>query len=456
MNHRISVLLILLTGLPPALDAQVKHAKQIARIDSIVRKAISDGPIPGVSIGVSRGKETVVAKGYGFASLQDSTPATAETVYPIASITKQFTAAAIMQLIQEDSLELKGELSHYLPAFTFPGHKVTIKHLLSHTSGIPNDTRRDASGHRRSALEFSPAEFQGIFDTLPREFAPGEKFAYSNSGYYLLGLIIEKVSGKTYSDFVQQRLFRPAGMKSSSDCNENPSGRARGYDRTDRVLVPASELGGGKLFAAAGLCSTVLDLLQWQRALNDRKIVNLFSWNQMKEPIELKDGSRATYGYGTALGRLAKHRFLGHGGSVPGFSSQLSFFPDDDVTIVVLANSERALTRRIADQIAIIMLGIIEPKVKDLPLTAEEVKRYLGTFDLSGETLRVYREKESLLVRIGEADGLRLVYQGSNEFAVESDPATRIYFRVSQGRAKSLTFSAGDLTLNAERKGDGS
>jgi CubicO group peptidase (beta-lactamase class C family) len=453
MNNRVLTGAIAIVMLPAAVAGQqVKHGKQIARIDSVVQKAMRDGPIPGMSIAVARGKETIVAKGYGYANLTDSTPATAHTVYPIASITKQFTAAAVMQLIEADSLELKGELSRYLPEFRSQGQKVTVKHLLSHTSGIPNDTRPDAQGHRHSALEFSPAEFIRVFDTLPRDFPPGEKFSYSNSGYYLLGLIIEKISGKKYASFVHERLFEHAQMNSSGDCNDHPSGLARGYDRPDTVQVPAQEISGGRLYAAAGLCSTVLDLVQWQKALKDRKIVNAFSWNLMKEPAELKDGSRATYGFGTVLGHIGKHRYLGHGGSVPGFSSQLAYYPDDELTIVVLANSEQALTRRIADQIAIIMLGIIEPKVKDLPLAAADLDHYLGTFDLAGEALNISAQGGKLLMRLGGGDGVRLLYQGSNEFVAEPDPSTKIYFRMSHGEAKSLQFSTGELTLDAKRK----
>lgn len=441
--------LLVISFLPAVLAAQepVKHARQVAKIDSVVQKAMADGPIPGLSIAVARHKETIVAKGYGFANLADSTPATAETVYPIASITKQFTAAAILQQVEQDKLDLKDDVTKYVPEFASEGRKITIKQLLNHTSGVPNDA---APAH--SALDFTPTEFLTAFAPLPTEFPPGEQFAYSNSGYYLLGLVLEKVSGEKYGEYLKNHVFPAAQMAASAYCNDPGVQHATGYDRPDSILVQAPPIGRDRLYAAAGICSTVLDLIKWQRALEDRKVVNGLSWSQMKEPTELKDGSRASYGFGIALGRLDKHRSLGHGGSVPGFSSQLSFYPDDELTIVVLANSERALTRRIADQIAIILLGVIEPKVKDLPLGAGDLERYVGVFDLSGQPLEVYVSGARLMMKIGQTDGIRLLYQGTNEFVTEPDPATKVYFRLSQGKAKSLLFSAGQLNMTADRK----
>ncbi|MBI4500332.1 MAG: beta-lactamase family protein [Gemmatimonadetes bacterium] len=452
---RRSLLLAAVAGLPVQLAAQqVKHARLVARVDSIAHQALEEAKIPGLSIAVARGKETLLARGYGYARLGDSVQATPETVYPIASVTKQFTAAAIMRLAEQGRLKLKDEISRYLPDYPVQGRKVTIQQLLSHTSGIPDNAGADSSGTHRSALDFTPAEFLAVSGERPFDFAPGEKFAYSNSGYYVLGLLIEKIAGQSYGEFVEQVLLAPAGMTSSRYCHADDSGRARGYDVVDGVVAAARPFREGELFAAAGLCSTVLDLIKWQRALKDWKAVRGLSWKQMIEPVELKDGSRASYGFGIALGRLGKHRSIGHGGSVRGFSSQLSFYPDDNVTIVVLANSERALTRRIADRIAAIVLGVIEPKVKDLPLPAAAQERYAGVYDLAGDRLEIYLTGDKLMMRMGPADGIRLLYQGSNEFVTEPDPTTKIFFRMGQGRAKGLIFTAGELTLDAKSVSD--
>ena len=443
----------LIAWLPTLLSAQqVKNARLIARIDSIAEKAMKEGRIPGLSIGVSRGKETILARGYGYASLEDSTPATAETVYPIASITKQFTAAGVMRLDEENRVKLTDDFSRYLPAFPLKEPKTTVQQLLNHTAGIPNALPGDSAAGG-GVLDLTADEFLASFGSLPRDFPPGEKFAYSNGGYYVLGLLIEAVSGRPYADYMRERLFEPVGMTSSSECGREGTSHAVGYDVRDSSLIPAPPITGGRLFAAAGLCSTVPDLLKWQRALRDRKVVNFFSWKQMIEPAELKDGSRASYGFGLTLGRLGKHRSVGHGGSVPGFSSQLTHYPDDDVTIAVLANSEQALPRRIADQIAVVLLGIVEPKVKDLPVPVGDLERYTGTFDLAGETLEVYAAAGRLMMKIGGGtDGIRLLYQGANEFAAEPDPATRLYFRLSGGKAKTVVFHTGDLSLTAQRK----
>src|SRR5712692_10278913 len=363
----IRVVVVLLTLLPPPrlLVAQ-RHAKLVARIDSLARAALADGPIPGLSLAVVRGRDTIIARGYGYARLEDSVRASAETVYPIASITKQFTSAAVMPLVQANRVKLKDELGKYLADYPLQGHKVTIQQLLNHTAGIRNYTALGPRWLARSDLDLAPQEFVVLFRDEPFDFPPGEKFAYSNSGYYLLGLVIEKASGEPYADYVGGHLFAPANMSASSYCDSAGQNRARGYDLKDSAFVPAQRVSMTQLYSAGALCSTVLDLVRWQRALNDRKVVNGLSWQLMTEPAELKDGSRASYGFGVVLGGVGKHRMLGHGGSIQGFASQLSFFPNEDLTIVVLANTEHALTHRIADRIAGVLLGIIEPKTKNL------------------------------------------------------------------------------------------
>jgi hypothetical protein len=144
---------------------------------------------------------------------------------------------------------------------------------------------------------------------------------------------------------------------------------------------------------------------------------------------------------------------VGHSGSIRGFASQLSFYPDDDLTVVVLANSERALPRRMADQVAGFVLGVVEPKVKDLPLTAAELERYVGTYDLAGQDLEISIASGRLVMKVGgRGEGTKLLYQGSNAFMAEPDPATKVAFRMARGRAKSLVFSAGELTLDAAKR----
>ncbi|MBI4419625.1 MAG: beta-lactamase family protein [Gemmatimonadetes bacterium] len=440
-------------AVPQWLPAQQRHAKLVARIDSLARAALKDGPVPGLALAVVRGRDTIVARGYGYASLEDSVPVSAQTVFPIASITKQFTAAAVMRLVETGGLKLKDSLTRYLPGYPTHGRTITIQQLLNHTAGIRNYTGLGDRWLDRAHLDLVPEEFVAVFRDEPADFPPGEKFGYSNSGYYLLGLVIEKASGEPYGDYVRAHLFSRAGMDASTYCGASGNDRARGYDVRDSAFVPARPVSMTQLYSAGALCSVVLDLVRWQRALAGRKVVNGLSWHLMTEPAELKDGSRASYGFGVMLGRVGKHRMLGHGGSIPGFASQLSHFPDDDLTIVVLANTEHALTRRLADRIAGRVLGIVEPQVKDLGLTSEELDRYVGIYDLNGEPLEVLASGGKLVFRVSEGGPVRLLYQGHHEFAMEADPATRLVFSMSRGRARRVVFAAGDeLRLDAERK----
>ncbi len=452
MIHRFSlcatVALLVLAG--PA-SAQSRHKKLNTRVDSLARKALADWLTPGMSIAVSRGNDVLVSRGYGIARLMDSTPASPETVYPIASITKQFTAAAIMQLAEKRRIKLKDEFWVHLPEYA-TRQRFTIQQLLNHTSGIPDwASVPDFAGRNQSTLDLTPQQFLVAFANRSYNFAPGQKFAYSNAGYYLLGLLVEKISGERYGDYIRTHLLDPALMINSKYCTPDGPHRARGYRALDSMIVPATPIGDDEMYAAAGLCSTAADLLKWPRALSDGSLINNFSWKQMIEPAELADGSTVSYGYGVTLGRLGKHRFVGHGGAVRGFASQISYYPDADVTVVVLANSEQAVPRRIADQIARMVLGMVEPRVKDLPLAASDFEKYVGAYDLAGTAIQVYERAGRLMMRVDDGGGSVLLYQGSNEFATEADPTTTLYFRMSRGYAKSLVFTTGGLSLNADR-----
>lgn len=406
-------------------------------------------PAPGLSLAVTRGKETILARGYGYARLADSVRATERTVYPIASITKQFTAVAILRLAETKRLKLTDPIARYLPAFPEGPKPVTIKQLLGHISGLAPAPLLDGP----DVPEQAPDQRRVVdyLRTTPPAFLPGEHFAYSNSGYYLLGAIIEVASGQAYGDYLRDALLGPANLTSTGECAVGNPASATGYDAHDGTLLPNPTPLPVPGFAAGGLCSTVLDLVAWERAVGQRKAINNLSWHQMIERVELNDQSRASYGYGVNVGRLEKHAFIGHGGATPGFASQLTYFPDDDVIIAVLANSGDALARRLADEVALLVLGVPKPSVKDVALTAPRASLYEGDFVLQGDStpMEVRFRMGKLEATLGKGAAIRLLYQGSHEFAAESDPSTRLFFRVRSGRARVVEFQTHDLSLLA-------
>lgn len=416
-----AVLALVLVATPAAAQ---RHARLISRIDSLALETLRRSPAHGLAVGVARGNETMVAKGYGFARPPESTPATERTIYPIASITKSFTAAAVLKLAEDRHLRLSDPVARHLRGYPEPAKDaVTVKHLLGHTSGTQ--------------------------DSLPAAGPPGMRFIYANAGYDLLGSIIATASGRPYLTYLRDSLFDPVGLRSTDECQGGDSA-ALGYELKDDSLVAVD----GTLAlptAAGGLCSNVVDLLAWGRALQQRKVINNRSWHDLIEPVELKDGSRASYGLGVTVGRLGKFATVGHGGATPGFSGQWSLYPDQGITVVVLANSSEGLTRRLADQIARLVLGVVEPRVKDLLLPADRSLRYSGTYILEGDStaIEVRFRRDHIWARLGEGDAFRLLHQGSDEFVSESDPTVRFYFRVRDKQAHTLEFRPGDLLLLA-------
>jgi D-alanyl-D-alanine carboxypeptidase len=275
-------------------------------------------------------------------------PVQAGTVFQVASVTKQFTAAAVMLLVEEGRLSLDDEVGARIPALAWQG-PVRVHHLLEHTSGLPEYTERFAD-------PWQPVTLAAILDTIaarPLEFAPGERFAYSNSGYFVLGLLIEAVSGVEYADFLRQRLLEPAGLHATSYCGRPPNVAVpQGYVMLGQLLaVPPIRM--ELAYAAGGLCSTASDLARWARALARGQVVSAASYARMTTPARLNGGQSVPYGLGLILVPRAGRAYHSHAGAIPGFQSQLAYYPADDVAVAVLINQMPtdpvALEQRLAD-----------------------------------------------------------------------------------------------------------
>ncbi len=335
----------------------------VRKIDSLAEATLAQGPVAALSIAVKRGGDLLLVRGYGRADIENDVPATAETVYRIGSITKQFTAAAVMQLVEAGKIGLDDPMTTYLPDYPMQGHEVTIRQLLTHTSGIKSFTGL-ADWRPRSKLDLTDEELLTIFNVEPFDFAPGERFLYNNSGYYLLGVIIEKAVGETYREYLNAHLFGPLGLTGSSYCDERPiiRGRAEGYELVDGELLNDEYLSMNPPGAAGALCSTVLDLLSWTSALRTERVVSAASYRQMTTSGTLDDGSTTGYAFGLRVGELEEHPFVSHGGGINGFSTMLAHYPEADLDVVVLSNTAGGHPARIAETIARWALGA--PRVR--------------------------------------------------------------------------------------------
>jgi D-alanyl-D-alanine carboxypeptidase len=365
---RTTVALLVLTlqlGQAPAGTRPPAAGNPLATdVDTIVQDAMRDGRTPGVSVAVARGGRIVFTKAYGLANVELNVPAGVESVYRIGSITKQFTASAMMQLVEEGKLSLDDPIEKFLPDFPVRGRRITIRHLLNHTSGIKSYTSLGLKFLAVTRQDLSHDDLIALFKHEPDDFQPGEKWLYDNSGYYLLGVILEKVTGYKYGDYVQRRIFTPLGLSSTIYCDVEPivKNRAAGYQ-----LGMAGELRNADFismknpFAAGALCSTVKDLVTWTSALAGGKVVSAASYAQMIAPTKLADGKEQAYGFGLMPGQLEGHPQIAHGGGINGFMSMLIYFPKDDVTVAVLSNSSLGPASRIANRVGRAALGLQQP-----------------------------------------------------------------------------------------------
>lgn len=427
---------------PPVTVAEDRAL--VEKIDRIAAEVIDDEVSVGLSVAVARGALPLLARGYGYANLENEVAAGPETVYRIGSVTKQFTAVAILQLVEAGQLALDDSLAELLPDYSTQRHTVTVHHLLNHTSGIKSYTGLGPEFWDRSRLDLSHEQLLGMIEGKPFDFAPGEEYAYNNSGYYLLGVIIERLTGKSYPEYMRENVFAAAGLFSTYYCDNEPiiRNRAAGYARRDGELVNAAMLSMKSPFSAGALCSTVLDLLTWNRALHGHRLISPASTELLITPGTLNSGQPLTYGYGLAIGELEGNRRIAHGGGINGFNAYLSYYPDDDLTIAVLANTEGSNPGRIERRIARAVLKLPEPEIANLPIPEDLRARCVGTYALAAEGVEIVvtAEEGDLLFSIAGQDPVRLLYQGEGVFVASDDEEVVLSFSGEGEHAETLTL----------------
>jgi D-alanyl-D-alanine carboxypeptidase len=328
-----------------------------ARVDSLVEAYRRETSAPGVSVAVIRGgRDTLVYRGYGLANVENDVPATPRTVYPIGSITKQFTAAAVLQLADRGRLSLDDSIGRHLPGVPDAWRGIRIHQLLNHTAGVPDY----ASIPRIQSIiagELTPDSLIGLVRYHALEFEPGERWSYSNIGYTLLGMLVERASGQPYARYLESGIFRPLGMAATRDCDVTPPTphRASGYQRRDAGVAGARRTSMSFAFGGGGLCSTVGDLAAWNRALTGGRVIRPASWARMTTP----QGAAvpAKYGYGLWMRALEGHRAIEHGGGLDGFWTANLYLPDDSLSVTVLTNLDTGNPEDLARDIARLVLA---------------------------------------------------------------------------------------------------
>ena len=336
-------------------------AQQIAaKVDEYLNAAVKFNHFSG-SVLVARDGQPIMSKGYGMANYELNVPNTPNTVFRIASITKQFTATATMMLQERGKLDVNDPICKHLENCPAAWKPVTIRHLLTNTSGIQSYTELPDFG-KLSVQPTTSAEILDLFRDKPLAFTPGEKFAYSNSGYYLLGLLIEKASGKPYAEFLRDNIFVPLGMKNSGydDSHTLLPNRANGYEWEGKSFINARYINMATPYSAGALYSTTEDLLLWDKALYTEKLVSRKSFDEMSAPFRelVRDGwGGYAYAYGWMIGKQSGRQVSRHDGGIRGFSTDIIRFPSERVTVIVLSNNQDVVPYKLANDLSAIVFG---------------------------------------------------------------------------------------------------
>jgi CubicO group peptidase (beta-lactamase class C family) len=370
--------------------AQSKEDKQLTTaIDKLLSEQFKTDETGATAL-VARNGQIVYKKAFGMANLELNIPMQPDNVFRIGSITKQFTAVAILQLMEQGKLSLQDDITKFIPDYPTHGHKITIEHLLTHTSGIKSYTGMKDFGEIMRK-DMKPEELINHFKNQPMDFAPGTKWMYNNSGYYLLGFIIEKVSGKTYPQYLEEFIFKPLGMTNSYYGSDSKiiKNRASAYSKTDKGFNNADPLSMTLPYSAGSIQSTVEDLFKWHQAVHTYKLVKKESLDKAFTAYKLSDGKATTYGYGWGLGNIQGSETIEHGGGINGFLTMSIYLPKEDVFVVVFSNCDDNSPNETTAKIAALTIG--KPyEYKEIKLDNAVLESYTGVYQKEGsDELRV-------------------------------------------------------------------
>ena len=423
-----------------------------AAIEALAEEALGKGAV-GLSVAVAYGSEVIFDRGFGLAEVEHDVSTDAETIFRIGSISKQFTAALIMQQVEQGKIGLDDPISKYTD-FPTGDHVVTVRHLLTHTSGIKSYTGLGEEWQKIIPLELSHEELLDLVREKEFDFAPNDEYRYDNTGYYLLGVILEEVTGKGYDELILDVVAKPLDLMrtrygSNGDIIRN---RAQGYAMEDGELKNDGLIGMSQPGAAGALLSTAGDLVRWSHALSDGSVVSKESYAQMTTPHVLNDGEPVKYGFGLSIGEADGLASVSHGGGINGFNSMLITFPESDVTIATISNSEGYRAATLARDIARAVHDI-EIEIEDLPVPESEQKRLTGVyaFDQLPLEMTIRAEGDHLFVQATGQGEDRVLMQSNGTFRASFDNEVALEFS-SGDPAPSLTLKQGGGTFEAKRK----
>ncbi len=421
-----------------------------AKADAYVASWVRDGQFQGTVL-VTKEGQPLLRKGYGLANREWQTANGPDVKYRLGSITKQFTAAAILQLVERGKLSLEEPIGKYYTEAPAAWEKVTIHQLLNHTSGIPSYTAIPRFFNKQAMMPMTPAEIVKLTQDKPLEFDPGTKFKYNNSGYILLGYVIEKVSGGSYDEYVRKNLLEPLGLKDTGyDWNTTviPK-RASGHEPNGKL---APHLDMSVPFAAGSLYSTADDLVKWAEALESGKVVSKESYAKMTTAYLSK------YGYGLVMDKSEGHDVIGHGGGINGFNTLLMRAPAEKVTVVVLANQNGPAADTMGKELMAMYFGKdVKPRpvLTEVKQPVEKMDAVTGQYELRpGFVLKVWREGEQMVTQATGQGKMPVFALSENRYFSKLVDAQLEFKRGEDGKATGLVLHQGGRQMEWKRIGE--
>ncbi len=376
---------------PAALAATAPDAAALKAYADALMEQTYQTDAPGAVVLVARGDEVLYRGARGLASVELGVPLAPDQVFRIGSVTKQFAAATVMKLIDQGQLTLDDPLGKFLPDYP-NGEHISVLQLLNHTSGVKSYTGIAGVMDGPIRQDLSTSALIASFKDLAVDFAPGNGWAYNNSGYVLVGAVIEAVTGQPWDVALQQKVLAPSGMSHSGFGADDVliPNMVSGYGKKDGKVIPAAYLSMTQPHAAGALVSTVDDLHRWNRALHGGKLLSPESYQQMMTPAA--NAQEARYGFGIATGTVRNRPQLSHGGGIPGFASHLLYLPGDEISVAVLQNSDDGADAAVtAVKLAAFALGDPYPEAKPMALDAAALASYEGVYRVDENATRVLR-----------------------------------------------------------------
>jgi D-alanyl-D-alanine carboxypeptidase len=423
-----------------------------AQIDAVV-SAYYKPDEPGAVVLVAKNGKTIFRKAYGLADAAKGTLMTPDMQLRLGSITKQFTSTAILMLVDEGKIRLDDDITRFLPDYPTHGKRITIAQLLNHTSGIVSYTSQPDFG-AHMAEDVTVGAMIDRFKNEPLEFEPGAAHRYNNSGYFLLGAIIEKVSGQPYADFLAQRIFTPLGMNDTAyeGKERGKAVRAPGHTRGAAGFGPSTVVSMSQPYAAGALVSTVDDLARWDAAVSAGKLLKPATWQRAFARTNLTDGKTINYGYGWMVGSLRGVPSIGHGGGINGYNTYALRVPSEHVYVAVLRNTDSGTADpdTVASKVAALAIGKPYPEYTAVTLDAKALDAYAGTYKIDGKSERtVRREGDKLSMQRTNRPPVLLTAFSPTSFFVPGEVDWVEFTRDSAGNVVSLTMQRdGDPEVN--------